>query len=66
MLKWRVKDDMMLRRLSECERADHLEGAHTYLDKILTGRHDPQTVELFVIDVLCSQSDQKMTCSICI
>ena len=42
------------------ERAVHLEGAHTYLGKVLTGIHvyDPPVVELFVIDIVCSQSDQ--------
>ena len=33
--------------------------ADAFLGKILTRRHDQQTVEMFVIDAVCSQSDSK-------
>ena len=51
--------------ISSREKANHLDGAHNYLRTMLMCRHDQQTVEMFVIDDVCSQTDNKLTYFYC-
>ena len=51
--------------ISSREKGDHLDRPHNYLGKMLMGRHDQQTVEMFVIDAVCSQTYNRLTCFYC-
>ena len=55
---------LTIRTTSHLEKkANQLDGSHNYLRTMLMGRHDQQTVEMFVIDVVCSQTDNRLAYS---
>ena len=51
--------------ISSGEKANHLDEAHNYLRTMSMCRHDQQTVEMFVKDAVCSQTDNKLTYFYC-